>query len=220
MNRDIPTASRVAIGLIVFLLSIGFIVISTRELVITAETAEIVFLAKNVEESKIFPLAIISLYARNSHETIIKKKICRSDFVKAGATLVLMNLDLQDSESDYPGWELALSTADEYIRAAIACLPTSGNLWARLAMLKLAAGEDPKEVGRLMTIAQRLAPAEINELTNRLRIWNRVSEPTLNYAKPAVLKDLAVARSNIAYGELKTVNESLSMKRFLKRVGN
>lgn len=220
MNRNLSAPADFSIVILLFALCITFFIISAKELYITVHTADIVFLAKRVEENKLFSPDVISLYAQNSHEILIDQKICRSDFVKAGTTLVLANLDFQDSESDYLKWESAHSTANEYIRAAIACLPTSGNLWARLAMIQLSAGEEPKEIARLMTIAQELAPAEINELSNRIRIWNRVSEDTLKYAEPSVLKDLAVARSNIAYGELKTINESLSMKRFLKRVRN
>ena len=122
--------------------------------------------------------------------TLVTSGDCRADLLRAGLQLILADLDRQNSYSGYDAWAAAMADADAYIVHGISCTPTDGNLWARLAMVRWAIGENPQEMHWLLQQSIDYAPAEFGVLTARFIVWRKASAATLVTARDAAEADL------------------------------
>ncbi|WP_117196268.1 hypothetical protein [Rhizobium terrae] len=116
--------------------------------------------------------------------------ICQSEFLKAALTVTLTKLDHQNQDVDYEAWSNTLLQAESLIRFSLSCIPTDGNLWARLAMVRQAISEQPDELAKLVTFSQLYAPAEENVIDARYRLYNRVTKDTLALLGDPMRSDL------------------------------
>jgi len=203
----------VAMG--IFLVSALFISIAFKQILVTYQEADIVYVARLVENGEPISSHAVAFYAKQA-SAIVEQDICRSDVVKSGLSVILKNLDAQQPEADYERWATTLQEADTYLTHALSCLPTNGNLWLRLAMVRLTMAEQPDEIARLLSHAQWLAPSEINELSSRLKIWNRVSASTLAKASSSVLSDLLLVQRNKPYPELTVQRPSVMLQPYIE----
>ncbi|QPB22372.1 hypothetical protein [Rhizobium sp. 007] len=135
---------------------------------------------------------------------IVDDKICRSDLVEAGLYFILLNLDIQNSFTDFDGWAAAMGGAETYIRHGLTCNPTNGYLWGRLAMVRQASGENSEELSQLLTQSALFNPTEINALRVRFFVWRRANARTLALASDAVSRDVRVV---LSYADIPVVKE-------------
>nr|WP_145959094.1 hypothetical protein [Rhizobium sp. ACO-34A] len=119
--------------------------------------------------------------------------MCLSDVVKAGATVELTRLDRMDLTNAFPQWVETADLADSYLVHALSCLPTSGNLWLRLAMIRQAVAEVPTSLEHLVQLSQLYAPAEADVLRARLLMLNRLSPVGMSALAPIWKADVNVA---------------------------
>jgi hypothetical protein len=112
---------------------------------------------------------------------------------QAAVTLALALADRQNIALDYETWAAAIAKAEGTIVRALSCSPADGNLWLRLAMTRLAAGEDPGEQVALLGMSQQMEPNNAPILTARLSHWRRLSKDTLRQGEAIVGADISLA---------------------------
>lgn len=118
---------------------------------------------------------------------------CPSPVSTTGAVnAALSHLDEQDLNANYDKWAAALLDAERTVMVALACLPTDGNLWVRLAMIRQAIAEHPTEVRDLLALSQLYAPVELNAISARIALLNRLTPSTQKLTRPIYLKDAAI----------------------------
>ncbi len=125
-------------------------------------------------------------------DTMIPSKVCNTDLLKAGTTLVLGRLEHTSSRQDYDAWLTSIRKADAFLRHALACVPEQGNFWARLAMVRQQLAEEPEEVLKLLELSQHYAPAELTAIKGRLLVVQKASSITLQRVANILSSDLAV----------------------------
>lgn len=128
-----------------------------------------------------------------SVDTKIGQGTCLSDVVKAGATVELARLDRSDLTNAFPQWVEAADRTDAYLVRALSCLPTNGNLWLRLAMVRQAIAEVPTSLEHFVQLSQFYAPAEADVLRARLLMFNRLSPLGMSALAPIWKADVDVA---------------------------
>lgn len=126
-------------------------------------------------------------------ESLTAQGVCQSDAVKAGATLALSRLDHTDQINAFPQWVETADRTDAYLVHALSCLPTNGNLWLRLAMVRHAIAEVPASLEHLVQLSQLYAPAEADVLRARLLMFNRLSPVGMSALAPIWKTDVNVA---------------------------
>lgn len=149
---------------------------------------------------------------------LIEDDECRADILRAGLTVMLANLDRQNSFHRYEAWAAAMTDGDAYVVHAIGCTPTDGDLWARLAMIRLAIAENPDELAWLMQRSIEYAPAEYAVLVPRFVVWRKASAASLAAAQDAVEADLLTL---LTYASAKQIAATLadsgtSLKPFIR----
>jgi hypothetical protein len=179
--------------LAVFILMMAlFLAMAIEQLAETSRFGSLFPLAENLEGGTAVPADVVARYAART-DAIVAENYCRSDILMAGASVVLSNLDRQNQSTDYDGWVDAMTRGDRYFEHAISCLPTNGNFWVRLAMIRKAVAERPAEIVALMGESVRQTPADQDVLIARYYMWNRVSPETLAAAHELVAHDLTTA---------------------------
>ncbi|MEJ1157534.1 O-antigen ligase family protein [Prosthecomicrobium sp. N25] len=93
---------------------------------------------------------------------------CRSDSLRAAVTITLKQADLEADRA------AALARAEALLSAALACFPTEGNFWLRLAMVQALAGADPENLAPLAVLSQRYAPAEYQVVMARAAFLGQI----------------------------------------------
>lgn len=126
-------------------------------------------------------------------DALVGRNVCLSDVVKAGATVALTRLDRTDQINAFPQWVDIADRTDAYLLHALSCLPTNGNLWLRLAMVRQAVAEVPASLERLVQLSQLYAPAEADVLRTRLLMLNRLSPVGMSALAPIWKADVKVA---------------------------
>ncbi len=116
--------------------------------------------------------------------------ICRTDILKAGAAVLIRDLDRQNPDQDYESWAAAISVAEGFFLHALSCMPADGNIWLRLAIVRQQIAEEPVETARLLSLSQHYAPSEAGVLRIRMQFWNTLSERSLQLALPAIKADI------------------------------
>ncbi|MCM2477820.1 hypothetical protein HGO38_30705 [Rhizobium sp. CG5] len=182
-------------ALIGFALIAGLLLTSSIwQQVTTARFATLMLLAKKIELGQPVSRDAIPTYIQQVPD-IVEAGTCRSDVVRAGLTVVLADLDRQNSTDDYDAWAAAMERSQNYLRHALSCLPADGNLWLRLAMVRFAVAAEPRELASLMSQSVNLAPVEPNIVAGRFVMWNKMNAATLQEASRSVESDLRLLLS-------------------------
>lgn len=126
-------------------------------------------------------------------ESLTAQGVCLSDVVKAGVTLALSRLDRTDQINAFPQWVETADRTDATLVHAMSCLPTNGNFWLRLAMVRQAVAEVPTSLEHLVQLSQLYAPAEADVLRTRLLMFNRLSPIGMAALAPIWKVDVNVA---------------------------
>lgn len=179
-------------GLSVLLLvaaSVMTIGLAVRELSASVRFASLSYLSDRLRDDAQIDPAVVERYAEEAM-AVAREGMCRSDVLGAGLTVILANLDRQNSFSRYDAWASAMEDADRYVVHAIGCTPTDGNLWLRLAMIRWAIAEQPPNLAFLLRQSVRYAPANGELVKARFIVWKKASEQTLELAGDALEADL------------------------------
>ena len=196
--------ARPAIALLVVMCGI-VLAFSIGELAASFRFGRVMQLARHLETGSPVSRATVTRLAGVADE-VVSGGYCRTDIVRAGLTVKLAELDQRNSYHDYEAWAGALATTENYLRHAIGCRPTDGNLWLRLAMVRRAVAEQPSEIAFLMQQSVYYAPAEQGVLVGRFTVWKDAAASTLEAARSAVETDLATV---LRYGELPLIRQIL-----------
>jgi len=182
-----PSRSPVILAFAIVVL--GFLGFALSELWTTARFTTLQRLAVKLEHGETVRGKAVGYYAAST-DRIIDGGYCRYDIIRAGVTTTLADIDRLNGSNNRKGWNEAVARADRLLLHAIGCVPTDGNYWVRLAMVRWTKGEKPDELARLLQQSAWLAPAEKNVLAARFFLWNRVSVATLERAKETLQTDL------------------------------
>lgn len=127
---------------------------------------------------------------------VVEEKICRSDIVKAGLRLVLADLDANGKDQTVEDGAKRLGFAEIYIRHALFCLPANGDVWLRLAMVRLLRNASPMEIAVLMNLSHHYGPADANLIRGRFVMWQQFPKDALPQAEAARDADTAIVCGN------------------------
>ncbi|ASR09529.1 MULTISPECIES: hypothetical protein [Rhizobium] len=180
----------VSITRIAFIIvTVVLVVLAGRELYASIRTASISIVAERIERGETVADDVVAKYASRSVD-VVDGHYCRSDIVAAGVTLVLAQLDRQNVNVNYAGWAAAASSARQYLRHAISCMPTNSNFWLRLAAVQSTIAEEPASIAGMMKRSVALAPYDQVMILTRFYFWNDFTDATLVVAKSALDSDL------------------------------
>jgi hypothetical protein len=171
------------------IVTVVFVVLAGRELSASIRTASISIVAERIERGETVTDDVVTKYASRSVD-VVDGHYCRSDIVAAGVTLVLAQLDRQNVNVNYDAWAVAASSAREYLRYALSCMPTNSNFWLRLAAVQSIIAEEPAAVAGMMKRSVVLAPHDQVMILTRFYFWNDFTDATLAAAKSALDSDL------------------------------
>lgn len=125
--------------------------------------------------------------------TMVDADECRSDLLSAGLTVILTDLDINSSKRTSNEQTASLKSSDRFISHILACTPTDGDAWARLAMIRQALGYSGRDIAYLLEKSASYAPSEGPTIAARLQVWRQAADETLTSAKPAFDRDIFVA---------------------------
>ncbi|MDH6201862.1 MULTISPECIES: hypothetical protein [Rhizobium] len=171
------------------IVTVVFVVLAGRELYASIRTASISIVAERIERGETVADDVVAKYASRSVD-VVDGHYCRSDIVAAGVTLVLAQLDRQNVNINYDGWAAAASSARQYLRHALSCMPTNSNFWLRLAAVQSTIAEEPVSIAGMMKRSVVLAPHDQVMILTRFYFWNDFTDATLAAAKRALDSDL------------------------------
>ncbi|OJF95281.1 hypothetical protein [Pararhizobium antarcticum] len=174
------------------------IALSIHTIVNTLQAAPALAAAKLIEDGA--PVSSAALAALP--ESFFVTNGCYTPAKRAAVTLTLTLADQQNIAADYDAWAAAVSRAEAAVISALSCSPADGNLWLRLAMTRLAAGENPTEQVALLSMSQQMEPSSGRIITARLSHWKRLSNATLLEGESIVGADISLA---LRYLDPKTV---------------
>ncbi|MGO7087880.1 hypothetical protein ELI38_17030 [Rhizobium leguminosarum] len=171
------------------IVTVVFVVLAGRELYASIRTASISIVAERIERGETVADDVVTKYASRSVDAV-DGHYCRSDIVAAGVTLVLAQLDRQNVNVNYDAWAAAASSARQYLRYALSCMPTNSNFWLRLAAVQSTIAEEPVAIAGMMKRSVVLAPYDQVMILTRFYFWNDFTDATLAAAKSALDSDL------------------------------
>jgi hypothetical protein len=171
------------------IVTLVFLVLAGRELYASIRTASISIVAERIERGETVADDVVAKYASRSVD-VVDGHYCRSDIVAAGVTLVLAQLDRQNVNVNYDAWAAAASSARQYLRYALSCMPTNSNFWLRLAAVQSIIAEEPAAVAGMMKRSVVLAPHDQVMILTRFYFWNDFTDATLAAARNALDSDL------------------------------
>jgi len=131
-------------------------------------------------------------------------KTCNGDILRASLTVLLADLDRIDRDRAYDEWAEGIGQAEEQVLHALSCQPGDGNLWLRLAMLRQAGGELPREQASLMALSQQFNPSDGRQLVGRLVHWNRLSPATLALSRDEAAADVRNGLNYLSAADIRT----------------
>ena len=166
-----------------------FAALAGRELYASIRAASISIVAERIERGETVADDVVTKYASRSVD-VVDGHYCRSDIVAAGVTLVLAQLDRQNVNVNYDAWAAAASSARQYLRYALSCMPTNSNFWLRLAAVQSIIAEEPAAVAGMMKRSVVLAPHDQVMILTRFYFWNDFTDATLAAARNALDSDL------------------------------
>lgn len=172
-------------------LAVCLCLFSIKEIRLYSRFADLQYSASQIEKGRPVELTALERLIGDTYKLDIEN-VCHSTFVKSFLTVLLASLDTSDQKLDYEKWFEALSRTEKFLRHALICLPTDGNLWARYAMVRQASAEQPEEIHRLISLSQRYSPAEENAIIARYFLYNRLTDASLVEVSAELGKDLEI----------------------------
>jgi hypothetical protein len=115
---------------------------------------------------------------------------CRSDIADAGISVLQRNIALELSGMNGPARHHAMRRMEDLLGNALACAPTDGDLWARLAIVRWYLGGSADEQLSLMTLSQVYSPSDLAVVARRLRHWRQVTPRMAVLAQDLVRADI------------------------------
>jgi len=115
---------------------------------------------------------------------------CRSDILNAAVDVAMRNIEQETVSSDRTAWIASLRSMEPLLRDSLACMPTNGLLWARLAVVRWLLGGTAEEQATLLAMSQAYAPSELQVIRSRMVQWRRVSPKVLDLAGDALRSDI------------------------------
>lgn len=115
---------------------------------------------------------------------------CQPQGVTAVVDLVTWKADQIDPRQDRDAWVADLRQVEDYSRRGLACEPTDGALWARLAFARWFLGGTAEEQAKLLGYSQSYAPSEFAVIRTRFFQWRRVSPAVLALARDHLEADI------------------------------
>lgn len=195
-------------ALIVFgALCLSLLSIGIAELRIAGRFGTFFFIARNLDQGGQFSADVIKTYAAKI-DSVATGNYCRSTVIRSALSIALADLDLQNSSRDYDGWAASFGRTEKFLKHAISCAPTDGNLWVRLAMVERAIAERPDSLAAILNQSAWLAPAEIQSIRARFFLWKDLSKDTLALTDDALQSDL---RTLLNYGQPAVTARTIQM---------
>lgn len=173
-------------ALLVFVLFLSFIQVQRH-----AQFNALRYWAGKIEQGQPVSPAIIAAFTPVV-TALIETGECQERFLKAGLTLALLDVDDADPDVYYESWSASLQRAERLARHALSCLPTDGNIWLRLAMLRQAIAEQPGDIARFVTLSQLYSPAEEAVVVGRYLLYTKLTHGTLELLNEAFRQDLQI----------------------------
>lgn len=143
---------------------------------------------------------------------IIEQHICRSDILKAGMRLLLLDLDRKIASQSVEERRESLGFAETYLRHGVSCLPQDGDVWLRLAMIRQLRNSFPEEVATLANMSQMMAPADPDVLEARFSLWKILPPETLALTETARTADINLLCSQKGAGVRRNVKDVCAKK--------
>lgn len=156
---------------------------------ITARYGTYTTLASMIEKGEAVSAAAVSDYAARADAL---PATCRSDLLGAVITVSMQNVEQMRSVGDQVGWVASLRAMEPRLHRALACVPTDGMLWERLAVVRWFLGGSAQEQARLLTLSQAYAPGELDVVRARMVQWTRVTPAVVDLAQDALGSDIRV----------------------------
>lgn len=177
------------ISFVAALLSLAFAAGSAFYFWQTTRYSDITYTASRLEAGKTVAPDVVARLA-STLGGLVDAGECRSDILASAVSVALADLDARDALADYDGWAASISAADRLLAFATTCVPTNGNFWARLAMLRQAEAENPTELAGLIDRSVWFAPSESGVIAARCVIWRKATDETLRLARHSLDHDL------------------------------
>lgn len=115
---------------------------------------------------------------------------CPAGAVDAAIELDVLHADLYVPFRQRDEWVRALARLERDARQALACQPTNGLVWARLAFASWFLGQPAARQARYLDYSQLYAPAEMGALRARFAQWARVTPMVMSDASRSFDRDL------------------------------
>lgn len=154
----------------------------------TAAQVQTVRQVRRVMEQPTADLRPVLERTRLSGDTILAS--CKSQAVEAAVELDVFYADSFNPQLERDQWLIALNKLSNDARAALACQPTNGLLWARLAFAEWFLGRSADQQVQMLEYSELYAPAELAALKARLIHWGRMTPYVLQGAKTSYDRDL------------------------------
>jgi hypothetical protein len=130
---------------------------------------------------------------------------CRTDILNAVVSVAEHEAHRQ-SVGNRDGWPTALQRWEQVVRNALACNPTNGDLWIRLAGARWFSGGSADEQIALLTLSQTYSPANLDTIRKRLAHWAMVTRPMAALGEDLIRRDV---RTMLLYAPEKDAVSSL-----------
>ena len=114
----------------------------------------------------------------------------------------MRNVKQMRNEGDQVGWIASLRSMEPRLHRALACVPTDGMLWERLAVVRWFLGGSAQEQARLLTLSQAYSPGELEVVRARMVQWTRVTPIVVDLAQDALRSDIKVT---LGYSSIRAV---------------
>lgn len=181
-----------ATGLLLICFSLVVVILAFQDLVTRLHSSDIRRMAGRIERKISVGNDRVSR-AGTDADALGRQGVCLSDVVKSGLTVELKRLDGINQIKEFPRWAEIADRTDAYLLHALSCLPTNGNFWLRMAMVRQAIAEVPTSLGHFLQLSQLYAPAEADVLRTRLLMLNRLSPVGVSALAPIWQADVKVA---------------------------
>ena len=168
---------------------IGAGLLAAWEFVLTARYGVYSTLATMIEKGEAVSPAAVTAYAAKADRL---PATCRSDLLNAAIAVSMRDVDQMRTIGDQVAWSQALRALQPRLEQGLACVPTDGMLWERLAVVRWFLGGTAHEQAQLLTTSQAYAPRELEVVQVRIVQWKRVTPAVIDIARDALRSDLSV----------------------------
>lgn len=146
---------------------------------------------------------------------VVDTESCASDVLYPALVIVLRKLDRLNVSENYDEWAVAMAGGDRFLRHAADCLPASGDIWARIAMVDRAIAENPEKICNLTRLSRAFAPNEALVIAARMQLYNALSPSTSKRCDDIIRSDI---RTILSFG--RKANFSKVLANASPEVGN